>query len=220
MLGSLGGAEGDLRGPQQIGGVAHAIGDAAGDEALVVIQVAVGEIAARMVAQRAGGGVRVRAGNHHVRGGDARGLLDELARLHAHAPVQAEQVAHDEGQARRAIIQHQAAGKELVMHMRGGKREEATDDVGAEGRREVAGRRAGAKLFRLRRGGVSGGGEDAGEAKQPEPPAESFKWFHVAVVESGRDEAATPHEVEAVFPSGVSRRSSLRGGCWFSPVPS
>ena len=68
----------------------HAIDDPPYDKALVVIQLAIGKIAARGIANGTGGRVRVRRRDQHVAGGNAGRRLDVLPRLDRHAAVQAE----------------------------------------------------------------------------------------------------------------------------------
>src|SRR5690606_31712976 len=100
--------------------------DPARNETLVVIERMVRTEAAG--AERRSGGVGVRGGNHDVLRRDARGLLDQAARLNAEAAVQAEQVTHDEGKLSLSVIEHQAAGVQLVVYMLRWIRSESADD--------------------------------------------------------------------------------------------
>ena len=55
--------------------------------------------------------------------------------------MQAEQIAHDQGEFRFSIVEHEAAGVKLVVDMRAWERQEATDDLAAQFRCDVAGGR-------------------------------------------------------------------------------
>ena len=91
-------------------------------------------------------------------GGMPGALLDQLAGLVAHAAMDAQQVADDQGQLGLPVVQDQAPRVQFVVDVRGRKRHEAADDAAAQRRRDVAGRRAGPKprrgrLRRQRRAG-------------------------------------------------------------------
>jgi len=134
-------AEGDLRRPQQIQRAAHAVGDAPGHETLVVVEHLFGNVA--VLAEGGSRGVGVGGGNQHVLRRDSRRLLDQPPRLDAHAAVQPEQIADHQRELGLAVVQHEAARVQLVVHVPGRIGREAADHQDAEFGRDVAGRRAG-----------------------------------------------------------------------------
>ena len=70
--------------------------------------------------------------------------------------------------ARPAIIQHEAARVEFVMHLRGGEGEKAADDRRIERRRDVARRRACPERSACVRQGLLGGMQPRGNGEERE----------------------------------------------------
>ncbi len=162
------GAETEFRRAERVQSPAHAIRNAPRHKALVVVE----RLLRRKPtgAERAAGGVRVGAGDEHVGGRNAGGLLDEAAGLGAYRSVEAEQVADHEREARTPVVEDEAASVQLVVDVLRGKGGEAADDRRAKWRREVARGGPGAES-RGRGGGgkaAAGRGEDAGQEDEGE----------------------------------------------------
>ena len=167
MLGHIDRAKGDLGGTQEIVRSLHAVGDAFGDEALVVGQLHVGFVAAWVGAVGVRAGVRVRGGNEDVGRRDAGGFLDQAPGFQREAAVQTEQVADDERELCFAIIEDKAARMKFVVHMSGGEGEEASHDTLAQRWRDVAGGGTGQERSFLRISGRQRGeSEDKAEGKK------------------------------------------------------
>ena len=168
VVGHVDVAEGDLGGAEEIHGAAHAVGDAAGEEALVVREFDVRGVGPHLPVECVGGGVGVGAGDDDVTSGDGKLFLDERFGLDRDGAVHPEEVADDKGDLRRSIIEDETAGMELVVDVFGGEGGETADDGFAKGRGDHAGCGTGAEGGRRLLGGERGGDpgrqdEDGGE---------------------------------------------------------
>src|SRR5690606_33269766 len=112
-----------------------------GDKLLVVVERLF--VLKAIAAESADCGVGMRAGNHDVVAGDAEAFGDELAGLVADAAMQAEQVADDNRDLSRPIVEYQTAGVELVMDVLRRDRQKTADDPASQLGSDIAGRRPG-----------------------------------------------------------------------------
>lgn len=158
--GALGGGEPDLRRTQPVHGAFDSVGDPPGDEGLVLVDL-LGELE-MFPAQRAGSRMIVDGRDQHVRRRDARLLLDELTSLVAHVVLEAQQVDDHQRKPRLPIVEHKAPRVQLVVDVRGRKRQKTANDRRTQGRRDVTRGRTGAKRRRGRSRSQECGAHEAG----------------------------------------------------------
>ena len=176
MVRHVDGAKGDLRGPANIERTSHPVGNPAGQEKLIVVELLLVDIAAR--AERAARGVRVGGRNHDILRRNTGRLLNQTPRLEADAAVQAEQVAHHKRELGLSVVEDEAARVQFVMHMFGRIRCEPTNPQAADGRRDVTGRCAG---LQPRCGRCRGQGRAGDEAENQDEQLFHEKKGHVVL---------------------------------------
>ena len=147
------GAPADPRRLEVAQGAAHAVGDALRKEALVFVKRGVeGEC---IGAAGAGAGVCVGGRHEHVLRRQSRLLVHQPLRLVEDLARDPDAVADHDSHAGSSVVEHQAAGVQLVVDLGGGRRIPAAHDGRAQKRGDVAGRRSGAELAGLRLGNGS-----------------------------------------------------------------
>jgi hypothetical protein len=161
LVGFFGGGPADAGGFEIVQGAADAVGNAVGEEFLIIgIGLTLENAAA------GGGGVRVRGGHHHVLKRQAGSLIhhllggiEDFARDHA-------AIADDEDELGSAIIEGEAAGVEFIVDVRGLAILHVAVDGDAEVRGDVAGGGSGAELTFLRSRLSDGGSDEDAEAEE------------------------------------------------------
>ena len=151
LVGLPGGAPAHPRRFEVAQGAAHSIGDALRQEALVFVERSIEGEWIRTAPAGTGVGV----------GGCHQEVLRRQSRLFVHQPLglvedlarDSDAVTQHDSEAGLSVVEHQAAGMQLVVDLGGGRRLPAAHDRSAQKRRDVTGRRAGAERAGLRRTG-------------------------------------------------------------------
>src|SRR5690606_37767179 len=87
----------------------------------------------------AGGGMGVGGGDEDIAPGNPGGFLDAGADRFGEFVGDADDVSDDEGHLRFAVVEHDAAGEQVVVDRLGGVGGEASDDGETERRGDIAG---------------------------------------------------------------------------------
>ena len=92
----------------------------------------------------------VHGGDQHVGRRNPDLLFDQAARLGTHASLGPQQIEDHQGELRLAVVEHEAPGVQLIVHVGRQRGDEIADDRPPQRRSDVAHGRAGPKPRRRR----------------------------------------------------------------------